>query len=132
MNSLVNTALSPYIYFFNSEKYVDARWFTRDEVRSVLEHKAGTRFNKSDYKKMNEMTEGRSNLEQNAKVNSTTQVLTPAESKTIPKQPSYSDELPFKLPAVSAIAGVLIRDWVDGKIGFPQESAKGMLQRVNL
>ena len=81
---------------------------------------------------MNEMTEGRSNLEQNAQEDSANQVLTPAESKTTPTQPSYSDEPPFKLPAVSAIAGVLIRDWVDGKIGFPQESAKVMIQRGNL
>jgi len=102
----------------------DARWFTRDEVRSVLEHRAGTRLDKSDYKKMNEMTEGRSNLEQNAKLDSTMQASTPEESKTTPKQPSYSDEPPFKLPAVSAIAGVLIRDWVDGKFGFPQDNAK--------
>jgi NAD+ diphosphatase len=80
---------------------------------------------------MNEITEGRSNLEQNAKVDSTIQVLTPAESKSTPKQPIYSDEPPFKLPAVSAIAGVLIRDWVDGKVGFPRESAKAM-QRGNL
>ena len=123
------------ICFFNSEKYVDAKWFTRDEVRSVLEHKAGTRFDKSDYKTMNEMTEGRSNLEEIPKVDSDSaaiQVLTPAESKTTPKQPSYSDEPPFKLPNVSAIAGVLIRDWVDGKIGFPQESAKVTVQRGNL
>ena len=109
------------------KKHVDARWFTRDEVRSVLEHKAGTRFDKSDYKKMNEMTEGRNNLEEIAKVDSTL-----AESKTTSKQPSYSDEPPFKLPNVTAIAGVLIRDWVDGKIGFPQESAKVMMQRGNL
>jgi hypothetical protein len=129
MNSLVNTALLSKIYFFNSEKYVDAKWFTRDEVRSVLDHKAGTRFDKSDYKKMNEMTEGRSNFEQNAKVDLAIQ---PTESKNTPKHSSYSDEPPFKLPNVSAIAGVLIRDWVDGKIGFPQESAKVMMQRGNL
>ena len=81
------------------------------------------------------MLEGQSNLEQNAKADSESemQVLTPAESKTTPEQPSYSDEPPpFRLPAVSAIAGVLIRDWVDGKIGFPQESAKVTMQRGSL
>jgi NAD+ diphosphatase len=112
------------------KKYVDAKWFTRDEVRSVLEHNSGTRFDKSDYKKMNEMSEGRSNLGQNAKEDSAIQVLTPTESKSTPKQ--YGDEPPFKLPNVSAIAGVLIRDWVDGKVGFPQESAKVVMQRGNL
>ena len=114
--------------------YIDAKWFTRDEVRSVLEHNSGTRFDKSDYKKMNEMTEGLSNLEQNAKleVDPAIQVLTPSESKSTPKLPSYGDKPPFKVPSVSAIAGVLIRDWVDGKIGFPQESAKVVMQRGNL
>ena len=121
MNSLVNTALLSKIFFFDSEEYVDAKWFTRDELRSVLEHKAGTSFDKSDYKKMNEITEGLSNLEQNAEVDLAIQ---PTESKTGPKQSGHSDEPPFKLPNISAIAGVLIRDWVDGKIGFPQESAK--------
>ena len=134
MNSQVNTALSIYTSSIlkKKKKHVDARWFTRDEVRSVLEHRKGTRLDKSDYKKLNEMLEGRSNLEQNAKVDSAIQVLTPAESKSTSKQPSYGDEPPFKLPAVSALAGVLIRDWVDGKIGFPQESAKVMMQRGNL
>jgi len=107
---------------------VDAKWFTRDEVRSVLEHRAGTKFDKSDYKKINEMIEGRSNLE----VDSAMQVLTPAESKTTPQQPSYSNELPFRLPPVTAIAGVLIRDWVDGKIGFPQDVNNFTMQRGNL
>jgi NAD+ diphosphatase len=81
---------------------------------------------------MNEMTEGRGNLEENTKVDLSIQSLTPTESRTTPKHSSYSDEPPFKLPNVSAIAGVLIRDWVDGKIGFPQASAKVMMQRGNL
>jgi NAD+ diphosphatase len=88
----------------------------------------GTRFDRSDYKKFNEITEGRSEID------STMQVLTPAESKTTPKEPSYShkDEPPFRLPSTTAIAGVLIRDWVDGKIGFPQEVDNVTTQRGNL
>ena len=111
--------------------YIDARWFTREEVRSVLKHRAGTRFEKSDYKKMNEMTDGQSNLEQKAHVDSMMQALTPAESTTT-RQTSYSDEPPFRLPGAAAIAGVLIRDWVDGKIGFPQDANKFSIQRGNL
>jgi len=111
---------------------VDARWFTREEVRSVLEHTTGTRFDKSDYKKMNEITEGQSNLEQKAQVDSAKQEPTPVESKTTPKQPSYNDEVPFRVPGITAIAGVLIRDWVDGKIGFPQDFNKITMQRGNL
>lgn len=111
---------------------VDARWFTREEVRSVLEHKAGTRFDKSDYKKMNEIIEGRSSLEEKAEIDSAMQVLTPAESQTTSKQPSYSDELLFRLPPVTTIAGVLIRDWADGKVGFPQDVNKVTMQMGNL
>jgi len=110
---------------------LDARWFTREEVRSVLKHRAGTRFEKSDYKKLNEITDGQSNLEQKAHVDSTMQALTPAESTTT-RQPSYSDGPPFRLPGAAAIAGVLIRDWVDGKIGFPQDANKFSIQRGNL
>ena len=106
------------------KKYVDARWFTRDEIRSVLEHRAGTRFDESDYKKLNEMTDGLSTLDQNAQMESAIRALTLSESKPTPKQPSDGDELPFRLPSVTAIAGVLIRDWVDGKIGFPQDVDK--------
>jgi len=102
---------------------VDARWFTRDEVRSVLEHRAGTIFDKSDYAKLNEMTQG--TLGQNAEIDLAIQTLTPAETKTAPKELSYSDELPFRLPPATAIAGVLIRDWVSGKIGFRQDVDKG-------
>jgi len=102
---------------------VDARWFTRDEVRSVLEHRAGTKLDKSDYAKLNEVTQG--TLEQNAEKDLAMQTLTPAESKTVPKEPSHSEQLPFRLPPATAIAGVLIRDWVSGKIGFPQDVDKG-------
>ncbi|KAF8161350.1 NUDIX hydrolase domain-like protein [Crassisporium funariophilum] len=105
----------------------DARWFTRDEVRAVLEHKAGTRFERADYKKMTENTEGRSN---------TGQKLEPAESQvaqaatqTKDVDVKSDDEPPFRLPPMSAIAGVLIRDWVDGKIGYPKEDT---IQKGNL
>ena len=109
----------------------DARWFSRDEVRAVLDHKAGTKFNRADYKRLNEITDGRSNTEEKAPL-----ALAPAEATSQPPQPeppaalSDSDEPPFRLPPVTAIAGVLIRDWVDGKIGFPPE--ENALQKGNL
>lgn len=131
MNLSVSTSTIVHIYF-SSQNYVDARWFSRDEVRAVLRHRAGTRFDKSDYKKMNEVTEGQSNLEQKVGVDSAMQALTPAESKSTPQQLSYDDEPPFRLPGVTAIAGVLIRDWVDGKIGFPPNANNVTMQRGNL
>ncbi|KDR75619.1 hypothetical protein GALMADRAFT_248141 [Galerina marginata CBS 339.88] len=103
---------------------VDARWFTREEVRSVLSHRSGTRFGRSDYKKMNEITEGRSNTAQ------TESSSTATESKNLD---APSDEPPFRLPPISAIAGVLIRDWVEKKIGFPPEDpVEGSIQKGNL
>ena len=109
--------------FSSKRNMLDARWFTRDEVRSVLEHRAGTKFDKSDYAKLNEVTQG--TLGQNAEKDLAMQTLTPAEFKTAPKEPSHSEQLPFRLPPATAIAGVLIRDWVSGKIGFPQDVDKG-------
>lgn len=79
------------------------------------------------------MTEGRSILEQKAaEVDSAMQVLTPAESTTTPTQLSDGGELLFRLPPVTAIAGVLIRDWVDGKIGFPQDIGQVTIEKGNL
>jgi len=108
---------------------VDARWFTRDEVLAVLHHKAGTRFNRADYKRLNEITEGRSNTEEKAPL-----ALAPAEGTAPQPQPSAptseSDGPSFRLPPVTAIAGVLIRDWVEGKISFPPED--NVIQKGNL
>jgi len=100
----------------------DARWFTREEILAILNHKSGTRFGKADYKKMTEITEGHSNAEQK----STMQALTPADTTPTPhprlaeRRPSW-DDLPFRLPPTSAIAGVLIQDWAEKKISIPIE-----------
>lgn len=40
------------------------------------------------------------------------------------RDPFEDDEPPFRLPPLSAIAGVLIRDWVERKIGFEPEVSK--------
>lgn len=81
----------------------DARWYTRNEIVSVLSHPLGGIFGSAEYKKMAESTEGRTNDDKH---------LDPAFHLTSPDDP------PFRLPPPTAIAGVLIRDWVDGKIGF--------------
>lgn len=52
---------------------------------------------------MSDSTEGRDNENPTA--------LSALESKP--------DDPPFKVPPTTAIAGVLIRDWAEGKIGFP-------------
>lgn len=83
---------------------VDARWYTRQEVLHVLNHPEGTRFTRTDVKKMAEITEGRQDDSQPS----------PAASEATRRE----GDPPFRLPPTTAIAGVLIRDWADGKIGF--------------
>lgn len=83
---------------------VDARWYTRQEVLHVLNHPEGTRFIRTDVKKMAEITEGRQD---------DSQPSPPASEAT-----RREGDPPFRLPPTTAIAGVLIRDWADGKIGF--------------
>jgi len=53
------------------------------------------------------------------------QAFTPAEAKPLQRRErSVSDEPPFRIPPATAIAGVLIRDWVDGKLSFSEERIK--------
>ncbi|KII92689.1 hypothetical protein PLICRDRAFT_172748 [Plicaturopsis crispa FD-325 SS-3] len=85
----------------------DAQWFTRAEVLKVLNHKSGTNFTRKDYKTMEEITEGRSNTVANA-----------SQREEIAAKAAAEDEPPFRVPPLTAIAGVLIRDWAEGKIGF--------------
>ncbi|GLB37353.1 putative NADH pyrophosphatase-like rudimentary NUDIX domain containing protein [Lyophyllum shimeji] len=95
---------------------VDARWFTRDEIRAVLGHPIGAKFGSAEYQKMAESTEGR-NTQQGVTphLNPVYEDKRPADAKP--------DDPPFRLPPVTAIAGVLIRDWVEGKIGFSSQGS---------
>ena len=116
----------------------DARWFTREEVKAVLDHKTGTHFNREENRKMTDYTEGRLNTtqEQKVKLEPAAQALTPAEITSTKAKDIVSDDPPFRLPPTTAIAGVLIRDWVDGKIGFRNEvdapSLKETIQKGHL
>ncbi|KAG6837815.1 hypothetical protein H0H93_016183 [Arthromyces matolae] len=91
---------------------VDAKWFTRAEILEVLGTRLGAQFGSSDYKKMSENAEGRNNQQ------------TPHLNPTY-EDKSMRNEPPFRLPPATAIAGVLIRDWVEGKIGFALASKPG-------
>jgi len=99
---------------------VDARWFTRDDIRAVLGHPIGGKFGSGDYKKMAESAEGRNN-----------QPTIPNLNLVYQEQPKVDDP-PFRLPPATAIAGVLIRDWVDGAIRFSSEvSDEQSFQKVS-
>ena len=108
MNSLVSTRYRNISASFDIPQLtpptcLDAQWYTKDEVRAVLAHPIGGNFGKTDFKKMAEGTEGRDNENPDANLGA---------------EPVAKDDPPFRLPPVTAIAGVLIRDWVDGKIKF--------------
>ena len=84
----------------------DARWFTRSEAESVLDHQNKS-FTSPESAKMNEGNHPHPNRNE---------IVTGLE------------EPPVKFPKTTAIAGVLIKDWVDGKIDLSTNSRfKGSL-----
>ena len=106
----------------------DARWFTRQEVESVLDHKTGTTFRSADFKKMAEIIDGPNKASQ---LEPAAQALAPPDhTKPRPQYVPSNDEPPFRLPPLTAIAGVLIRDWIDRKIGFPVD--ENLIPKGNL
>ena len=107
---LDNELLGEYMHrtLLNSQQNAlsDARWFTRSEVKSVLNHQNRS-FTNPESAKMNEGNPLHSNRNEIV---------------------SGSEEPPFKFPPVTAIAGVLIKDWADGKIDLSTNSRfKGSL-----
>ncbi|KAF8171864.1 NAD+ diphosphatase [Pholiota molesta] len=107
---------------------VDARWFTRAEVEAVLNNTAGTKFGNTPRVWSNETTEA--NNKDPTKLDAAGQASTTVDpTKAKPQAVPQDDGPPFRLPPTSAIAGVLIRDWVDRKIGFPAEE---VVQKGNL
>lgn len=82
---------------------VDARWFTREEVLAVLHHDSGSYLSRGN----KELSESfGDNKDDDPRV------------KAAKAEVAQADETPFKLPPATAIAGVLIRDWAEGRIKF--------------
>jgi len=106
----------------------DARWYTREDILAILSHPTGTTFSRRDYKVLNDGQDGtdkdtdqpqqgvsalaHSDLSITPKEGLGTKVIL-AESQ--PK-PSNEEEPPFRVPPMTAIAGVLIRHWAEGKM----------------
>ena len=88
----------------------DARWFSREEVQDGLAHKLGSTITRQEHKKFDADEEDKD-------------VHKDAKAVALDKPPA------FRVPPRTAIAGILIRDWADGKIGAGGWSA---LQRGNL
>lgn len=95
---------------------LDARWYTRAEILSVLRHPIGGKFGSAEYRKLADRAgEGTSQTNSDS---------------TLPEKP---EDPPFRLPPATAIAGVLIRDWAEGKIAFEhQHGSNDIVQKGNL
>jgi len=87
----------------------DAQWYTRAQVLSILHHPRGSHFGGRDRR----VVQASPNAQD---VTKDTAVR------------SREGEPPFMLPPVTAIAGVLIRDWAEGKVQF----GSGKTQKGNL
>ncbi|KAI0047942.1 hypothetical protein FA95DRAFT_1148265 [Auriscalpium vulgare] len=106
----------------------DARWFTREEVLAVLEHKEGTNFTRRDFKTMADSIEGRANVpnkdakdEGDPLAGDATVAASQAKEGVVQPKPTEvpadANEPPFRVPPRTAIAGVLISDWAYGRSG---------------
>ena len=92
--------------------YIDARWYTRDEVLAVLAHPHGTKMGNRDPSKPDPQSQSQStagNLAGDAPKNN----IKAADSAAV-----VNDEPPFRLPPITAIAGVLIHDWAHYKVAI--------------
>lgn len=85
---------------------------------------------------MAEIVDGRPNTEQKLTAEPAAIPLTPSATTTPVVERTndvvVAEEPAFRLPPLTAIAGVLIRDWVDGKIAFPREEIPVGIQKGNL
>ncbi|KZW02458.1 hypothetical protein EXIGLDRAFT_829336 [Exidia glandulosa HHB12029] len=96
----------------------DAKWFTRDEILAVLAHPKGTLIRKREYKKFNDYNEGTTTTDEKDKV-TVGHALAPESDGTVKKveekeRKDDDDTPPFRIPPLTAIAGVLISGWAKG------------------
>ncbi|EJD47694.1 hypothetical protein AURDEDRAFT_113340 [Auricularia subglabra TFB-10046 SS5] len=102
------------------DELADAKWFSRDEILAVLAHPKGTIIRKREYKKMNDLNEGNVDPADKATVG---HALAPESDAAQPPKPRREgaddkdkDAPPFRIPPVTAIAGVLISNWAKGNV----------------
>ncbi|TCD65345.1 NADH pyrophosphatase [Steccherinum ochraceum] len=83
----------------------DARWFTREEILAVLDHPEGTN--------INPRPNGAPKASSAAALAGDANVAKETELKVAPAE--APGEPLFRVPPITAIAGVLINDWARGK-----------------
>ncbi|KAH7104376.1 NUDIX hydrolase domain-like protein [Auriculariales sp. MPI-PUGE-AT-0066] len=97
----------------------DARWFTRDEILRIISHPKGMIIRKREYKKFSDHIEGRVDAKdgENVTVGHALAPESDAATNTQTKArraSSAQDDPPFRIPPLTAIAGVLISNWAKG------------------
>ncbi|KAI4527160.1 hypothetical protein K525DRAFT_187425, partial [Schizophyllum commune Loenen D] len=105
----------------------DARWYSRAEILAVLNHPFGAFLSNRDNRKLTELVEGqqpKSLAKAAGPQQSGASVLAHSdpniEPDSHPKETETLEDPPFQVPPYTAIAGVLIRDWAEGKISYPK------------
>ncbi|KAI0948968.1 hypothetical protein AcW1_008696 [Taiwanofungus camphoratus] len=100
----------------------DARWYTREEVLAVLSHAEGTNLSGRDHRQIAAAQQGGNNMSDKAAAVSTANALAgdavPSEEKEqSAKAAATPTEVPFRLPPLTAIAGVLVSEWAHRRAG---------------
>lgn len=100
---------------------LDAKWYTREEVLAVLNHAEGTNITRNDHRKLAAAQEEKGSATSTANALAGDAVTEEEKKAKAVEGPS---ELQFKVPPVTAIAGVLISEWAHGRAG-PQPGRQG-------
>jgi len=98
--------------------YLDARWFTREEILAVLRHHCGTNFSRRDYKKMAEIQDGPDSNADTKKVDisalahSDPCIKVKEASMAKPREQAVefakNNEPPFRMPAFFFFISILL------------------------
>ncbi|OCH87878.1 hypothetical protein OBBRIDRAFT_795792 [Obba rivulosa] len=91
----------------------DARWYTRAEILEVLNHVAGATLTDRDHQKMAEVQEAGGTAPKSV---SAAKLLAGDLAKSTDKLEEGPKEVPFRVPPLTAIAGVLISEWAHRKV----------------
>lgn len=108
--------------------YTEARWWTRDEILAVLHHRDGTTLSQRDRRELFTAAENLKPTEQPSATSGANPLAGDAvkegEKAAVDAAREPSAGPLFKMPPVTAVAGVLINEWAHGRAGFQPESPK--------
>ena len=120
----------------------DARWYSREDLLAVLGHPQGTKFSARDRKQLasQDQRANSSNVDTQQGAAALAHSDPAAQAREVenniargplaPATSAHDQDPPFRLPPLTAIAGVLIRDWAEDKISARPELSQ--IQKGNL